>query len=167
MVYPVERNVDSLAPTAPLLTLAGARLHTFRGPQGWAGVPSRIRRPENSVDGCSDPVFLREMYIFAGEPEALYPASGPPSLSEDAQIGLCVCRRCPCLPLLPRFHTSLGSKVGLGFRRAPPCVLACSKCPGGLCANGAPAYPCCLGRTKSLEARLGWGSVAHAEAGKF
>ena len=33
--------------------------------QGWAGAPSRIRRPENSEEHCSDPVSLRKKPIFA------------------------------------------------------------------------------------------------------
>ena len=60
MVYPVESRANG-APAYP----CGARLHTFRDPQGWAGVPSRIRRPENSEEHCSDPVSLRKNPISA------------------------------------------------------------------------------------------------------
>ena len=64
----------------------------------------------------------------------------------------------PAYPCSTRLHTSLECKVGLGFRRAPPCVLACSKCPGGLCANGAPAYPCGA-RLHTFRGPQGWAGV--------
>ena len=56
MVFPVD-VVTPLAPAAPLLALAHQDAYVPES-QGWAGVPSRIRRPENSEEHFPTPFPL-------------------------------------------------------------------------------------------------------------